>query len=559
MSVPPPESTSVLDPTSTPLEQGFLRRRSLLMLGGGAAVTAPGFLQPAAAVRRRSPRRRRRRYEDSLHVVPRTPTPVDPVDPVTDPTTALSAQDRHLINRFSFGPNTALQQEVMAAGGGVAWFERQVAAAYDRDYAAEIGDWWPLLHQDAITLWRNFQNGGARGIDVTQAFASRELVRRVQSPSQVLEVMTEFWQNHLHVPAVGDRMFMWRVPYGDLIRQNALGRYDELLPRAVLHPAMLIYLDGGISTRTHPNENLGRELLELHTVGVGNYTEDDVKNSARILTGHSIDVSRTWAPNYRTIDHWTGPVRVMGFTHANANPDGRAVSTAYLRYLAHHPATARRISKLLATWFVSDQPSQALIDRLAAVYLANNTAVLPVLRALIASTEFKSSALAKLRDPSHDVVASHRALGTRITAPTTDSSAAIALRQHSEQIGMGPYQWSTPDGAPVTGDPWANPARALNSLRVHWSLAGGYYPSDDITYRTPRQWVPQLPMTFRQIVDIMSLAILNEPSPPGLLAAATTATGIRAEETITAVHVLMTTRWNRLLGVLLDHPHRYRH
>ncbi|VXC52047.1 conserved hypothetical protein [Nocardioides sp. AX2bis] len=464
-----------------------------------------------------------------------------------------------MMNRFSFGPNTALQQEVLAAGGGVAWFNQQVATAYDRDRAAEIGDWWPLLHQDPLTLWRNFQNGGARGIDVTQAFASRELVRRVQSPSQVLEVMTEFWQNHLHVPAVGDRMFMWRVPYGDLIRRCALGRYDELLPQAVLHPAMLIYLDGGISTRTHPNENLGRELLELHTVGRGNYTEDDVKNSARILTGHRIDVSRTWAPSYRTTDHWTGPVRVMDFSHANTNPDGRAVTAAYLRYLARHPATARRICRLLATWFVSDQPSQALIDQLAAVYLANNTAVAPVLRALIASEEFRSSTLAKLRDPSHDVVATHRVLGTQISAPTTKTSAAIVLRQQAEQVGMGPYAWSTPDGAPITGDSWASPARALASMRVHWALAGGYNPTADIRYRTPQEWVPQLPMTFRQVVDSMSLAVLNEPTPAGLLQAATTATGVRADETITSGHVLITTRWNRLLGLLLDHPHRYRH
>ena len=128
---------------------------------------------------------------------------------------------------------------------------------------------------------------------------------------------------------------------------------------------MLMFLGNAGSTKAHPNENLGRELLELHTVGIGNYTEEDVKNSARILTGHRADLYKTWEPYYSAKDHWTGPVQVMGFRHPNADADGRAVTDAYLSYLAHHPATARRIATKLVKAFVADAVPTTLVDRLA--------------------------------------------------------------------------------------------------------------------------------------------------------------------------------------------------
>ena len=94
----------------------------------------------------------------------------------------------------------------------------------------------------------------------------------------------------LHVPVSGDAHFTWRVDYGDTIRKHALGRFDQLLAATTTHPAMLIFLSAATSTKRAPNENLGRELLELHTLGAGNYDEDDVKASARILTGYHVDL-----------------------------------------------------------------------------------------------------------------------------------------------------------------------------------------------------------------------------------------------------------------------------
>src|SRR6185437_9958424 len=132
-----------------------------------------------------------------------------------------------------------------------------------------------------------------------------------------------------------------------------LGRFADLLVAVSTHPAMLRFLDAASATAAHPNENHGRELLELHTVGIdAGYGENDVLSSARILSGLSIDQG-TGEFVYRPDRHWTGQVRVLGFSHPNAHAgDGYQVVLSYLGWLARHPATARRVARRLAVRFV---------------------------------------------------------------------------------------------------------------------------------------------------------------------------------------------------------------
>ena len=287
--------------------------------------------------------------------------------------------DRHLVSRFSYGVTQELAAQVRAAGGAQTWFEKQLATAYDGS-ADGLADWWPDLHLGPQALWDQQVAETRGGYRVMYDYGRRLLVRRLISPRPVLEVMQEFWENLLNVPANGDSQFTWRARYGDVIRKRALGRFDKLLPAAIIHPAMLIYLNGANSTKDHPNENLARELLELHTVGVGAFDEDDVKAAARILTGYRIDDRKT-GPSPTT----AGPRHREG-AGARLHPpptrrrDGRAVTAEFLRYLARHPKTARRIARRLAIAFVSDDPPPALVERLAKVYLANGTAIKPVLR-----------------------------------------------------------------------------------------------------------------------------------------------------------------------------------
>ena len=270
-------------------------------------------------------------------------------------TPLLPEPDRHLVSRFSYALTPALAQQVRAAGGARAWFDDQLATAYDGS-ADNLADWWPHLHLGPTALWQLQVSGTRAGYRVMYDYGRRLLVRRLVSPRPVLEVMTEFWENYLNVPANGDSQFTWRARYGDVIRKHALGRFDEMLQDAIVHPAMLIYLDGANSTDDHPSENLARELLELHTVGVGAFKERDVKAAARILTGYRIEDRGDWTSSYDRSAHATGKVRVLGFSDANKRRDGRRVTRKFLRYLARHPKTARRIAHRLAVTFVSDDP-----------------------------------------------------------------------------------------------------------------------------------------------------------------------------------------------------------
>lgn len=475
------------------------------------------------------------------------------------PSPVLSTPARHLANRFSYGITPALADEVRAAGSHEAWFEQQLATAYDGS-AANLCDWWPDLNLDPLALWQRNQSGVRAGWSVMQDYGRRTLMRRMTSPRPVLEVMTEFWENHFHVPTIADNIFVYRTAYGDLIRAKALGRFDDLLPAVVLHPAMLFYLGASTSTKAHPNENLGRELLELHTVGVGNHTEADVKDSARILTGFTLDHYRSWAASYAPGNHWTGRVQVLDFADANSSPDGRDVTSRYLRHLAHHPATARRIATKLARVFVSDSPPTALVDRLAQVYLDHDTEILPVLRALVAAPEFGYAVDGKVRDADRDVVATYRLLGAQVAPPTSDKSAANLLHAQAASLGLLPFAWPRPDGKPVDNLAWCSPTRALASMTLHWSMAGASWPSADITYRPYSAWLPSTaPTEFQEVVDHLARQLLQRPASAALVKSCCEATSLTARTKVRPGVGLAAWNWPRLLATVLDSPDFYQY
>ena len=416
--------------------------------------------------------------------------------------------------------------------------------------------WWVSLDLDAAAIYQRDQDEIEGGWAAMANYARWCLLRRIYSERQVLEVMTEFWENHLHVPIYDDGVFTYRADYGKVIRSHALGRFDQMLVAAIPHPAMGISLDNARSTKKAPNENLGRELLELHTVGKGNHTEDDVKDSAKILTGYRVDMwTATWRAYYDTASHWTGPVKVLDFTHPNTDPDGRAVTEAYLTYLARHPKTAEKIARKLAVRFVSDTPSDALVAQLAQVFLDNDTEIKPVLRALVASAEFKAAAGLKARTPTDDVVATHRVLrhrdrqaGRRRVRRQLDPVADLAHR--AAAVRVGPARRAA-RGQPVV----VVGVTAVGVLR-HPLLDGGAVVAQ-AGHDLPRP----------RLVDARSRAsgstrwsttcakqLLGKPAPARLLTACTQATGVAAGTTITTSHAIMRWQFPILLTTLLDTP-----
>jgi hypothetical protein len=471
----------------------------------------------------------------------------------------LGTQARHLVGRFSYGVTPALAREVQRQGGARRWFEWQLDPDRISDRAAsDLLGWYPGLSWTPGKLWQETTHGGMPGWQVMQDYCCWVLLRRVLSRRQLLETMTEFWENHFNVPVGADGVYTWRKRFADVLRANALGSFEDLLWKVTTHPAMGIYLDNAVSDKDHPNENLGRELLELHTVGVGNYTETDVKSSARILTGWKVDEWNTWAASYDRSAHWVGKVQVGTFRSANASSDGRGVTRDYLRYLAHHPDTAQQLATKLATVFIHDDPPKALVDHLARIYLRHGTQVKPVLRAIVGTPAFRDAVDAKVRDPEGDLVSTYRALGVKVSRPSGESSAPHQIIWQASSIGAMPASWPRPDGQPIDNASWASPSRLLGSMQVHYNMSGGWWPTKNIHYRSPAEWLPTPSIRFDHLVDHLSQQLLHRHASATLLKACSEAVATAPHTTITKDHSVVRWQFPRLLTTFLDSPQFFR-
>jgi uncharacterized protein (DUF1800 family) len=401
------------------------------------------------------------------------PTILDTSDPVI-----------HLLRRTTFGPTPGMVEDVHARGID-AWLASQLDPMAIADpFADNTWSLFELASADPATIRSSTDR---YSWDAMLDHSKATLTRQIWSERQLFEVMVDFWSNHLNAPTPGPGS--WDVGpsyHADVIRQHALGTFSDMLVAAARHPAMLRYLTAAQSTKDSVNENLGRELLELHTVGVASgYTETDVRNSAYILTGRTVvgeDGPGTEGTfRYDPDKHWVGAVTVLDFSHDNASAEGGLeVGDAYLRHLAAHPATAQTIARKLAVRFVSDVPPPELVERLATAYLDGGTAVVPVLDALFRSAEFWASVGQKTRRPLENTAASARALGI---TPGTDTVDGINSLYHLLNLmGHRPNAWPAPNGYPDVHAAWRSASGVSESWNMHRHLAHGW--SDGISEPT---------------------------------------------------------------------------
>ena len=216
--------------------------------------------------------------------------------------------------------------------------------------------------------------------------------------------------------------------------------------------------------------------------------------SALILTGLSVEPDGGQF-EYKPWMHHTGHVKVMGFSSGNHSASkGEAVAMAYLRYLAHHPDTARHLATKLAVRFVSDDPPSSLVNRLAATYLHHGTQIVPVLRQLFASKEFSDSRGGKVRTPYEDFIATLRVLDVRPPHHGTDSIRD--LQWMSGDVGQPPLAWHAPNGYADTAAAWSSTSATLGRWNTHMNLAGQWWP-DKLNYTKLDSFVPKpTPKTY---------------------------------------------------------------
>ena len=339
---------------------------------------------------------------------------------------------------------------------------------------------------------------------VVEELAMAKITRAIYSERQLQQVMDDFWFNHFNVFAAkgADRWYLTSYER-DAIQPHTLGKFKDLLTATAKSPAMLFYLDNFLSTdpraaermaaqraarqyrrggfgRPWParaqqqqgkknvrglNENYGRELMELHTLGVdGGYTQKDVTEVARCFTGWTIDKPREFGVfKFDERMHDPDPKMVLGKKiHAGGMKDGEQV----IELLARHPSTAKFISTKLARRFVSDTPPQALVERMAKTFESSDGDIRAVLKTMIYSPEFwsREAYRAKIKTPFELVVSTARALGA-------DVDTAMPLVQWTGRIGEPLYQCQPPTGYADKSDAWVNTGALLNRLNYSLALA----------------------------------------------------------------------------------------
>ena len=311
--------------------------------------------------------------------------------------------------------------------------------------------------------------------------ASRQILRDLYSPAQLRELMTWFWFNHFNVHQYKTNIRAMVGDYEDrAIRPHALGRFRDLLAATLRHPAMLRYLDNAANAAGHANENYAREIMELHTLGVGSgYTQHDVEELARCLTGLTID-PRPWDP--RLPPRLQGALVRDGLFEFNParHDDGDKVFLGHairggglgevdevLEILSRQPATARHIAQELAVFFVSDTPSQALVERLAQAFLHSDGDIATVLGRLFAAPEF-AAADGKFKDPVRYVLSAVRlAYDQRVILNT------MPIQNWLNRMAEGLYNHQTPDGYSMRSDAWNGPGQLAVRFEIARRIGSG--------------------------------------------------------------------------------------
>ena len=322
-----------------------------------------------------------------------------------------------------------------------------------------------------------------------EAMESR-LMRDIYSDRQLEAVMTDFWLNHFNVYVRKNQNEPYLIPSyeRETIRPHALGKFEDLLVATVKSPAMLVYLDNFRSTGPNSlgatrakrfqqmrpnaplaqfansglNENYGRELMELHTLGVnGGYTQADVTNVAKVFTGWGIDRPYQGGDyQFEERKHEPGAKVVLGKTIGEA---GETEGMEVLHMLATSPATAHFISEKLAVRFVSDAPPATLVDRMAASFLSSKGDIKTVLRTMFSSPEFwaPEAYRAKVKTPLEFVVSAARASNLQVANPQ-------GLVQSLDKLGMPLYGMQTPNGYSWKQDGWVSTGALVS--RMNFSL-----------------------------------------------------------------------------------------
>ncbi len=455
---------------------------------------------------------------------PTTPAPSPPPQPqfhaVSETSAALdtSPADIAVLNRLSWGAETS-DAQLLRREGLQTWLNRQLSPSLDdglpgdaqaqiaameisQKNLVQINDELRDLRQAAQAKKGTPDFDAAQKLyqqklnDLARQAATRSLLRDLYSQNQLKEQLTWFWMNHFNVSQNKNDI---RALIGDYeehaIRPHVLGKFRDLLAATVLHPAMLQYLDNFQNANGHINENYAREIMELHTMGVGSgYTQNDVQQLARVLTGLGVNMSGQ-PPKMQK--NQRGPYFGAGLTLFNPNRHdfgdkvfiGGTIPGSGLReiyqaiaILAAEPPTAHYVSRELAEYFCCDVPPDSLVNAMAATYLQSDGNIASVLRTMFASPDFKASLGRKFKDPIHYAVSALRAsYGQQVIIN------GQPLLNWLNRMGEPLYGHETPDGYSMDEAAWSGPGQMETRFEIARMIGLGHSG----LYKLPQDTTPE--------------------------------------------------------------------
>jgi len=444
-----------------------------------------------------------------------------------------AAAARHVLDRFAFGPRPG-EVEALVDMGLERWLAAQLApspaadpvlqralvpyAAALKPPAALIGDWLDMAGGADMLTSNGMRAKGELQRSMKPHFRAHlaelvaaQLTRQLLSPRQLEETMIDFWANHFNVFAPKGLVRSFAGDYVErVLRPHALGRFEELLLATARHPAMLIYLDNAASSfKRGVNENYARELLELHTLGVGEFAEHYVVGVARILTGWT--VSRPGQPRpfefvFRARQHDFGPKTVLDDTYRPGQ--GEEEGVLLIRRLATHPATLAHLARKLCAKFVADDPPESCVTAARDTLARTQGEMRAVLAAIARDPSFWQARRTKLKRPLELAVSALRAVDARL-----DGTPRIA--QALKTLGEPMLEESLPTGYPEDAAAWASSGGFL--ARMSFASALGFERSKGV------------------IVDVD--AVFSESEPEALVAFGNRAIlgGAGSEQTLGAI------------------------
>ena len=411
--------------------------------------------------------------------------------PAQDEHVAKLYKDIDTVNLINLPPEERMQRVLAMAPEDFVAFRQGLSAG---DVAQFEQGLTPQQKEIFAAMQNSTQMVGA------EAMQSR-LIRDIYSNRQLEAVMTDFWLNHFNVYVRKDANEPYLIPAyeREAIRAHALGNFEDLLVATAESPAMLMYLDnwqsiGPDSQAAHPwpqrgrsaqnpqakaaakdrglNENYGRELMELHTLGVnGGYTQKDVTEVAKVFTGWTVlppAQGGGFQFQFEERRHEPGTKTVLGKT---IKENGMNEGLQVLHMLATSPATARFVSTKLAVRFVSDDPPAALVDRMAQSFVASDGDIKTVLRTMFDSPEFWAPAAerSKVKTPEEFVVSAVRASGATVVN-------SLALVTALDKLGMPLYGMQTPNGYSWMSEPWVSTGALVSRMNFALVLTGDRLP-----------------------------------------------------------------------------------